>query len=69
MDNPKCVRVCVSRKKPGQRFVVRKLVIDFILCHSRVFECSKGLRAAGTVRLTLSATSAQIGSHRVDICL
>jgi hypothetical protein len=41
MDNPKCVRVCVSRKKPGQRFAVPKLVIDFILCHSTEFERSK----------------------------
>jgi hypothetical protein len=41
MDNPKCVRVCISRKKPGQRFAVRKLVIDFILCLSAGFERAK----------------------------
>jgi hypothetical protein len=41
MDNPKCVRTCVSRQKPGQSFAVRKLVIDFVLCHSTGFERSK----------------------------
>ena len=41
MGTPTCVSVCVSRKKPGQIFAVRKLVIDSILCHSTGFELSK----------------------------